>query len=230
MPSSCDERCLKASGSSCDCECGGANHGGFTKAVDYSNRSPVSGLTDSALQKEKKQLQNRFFKMETFSQKNPLDAGELAEVHKEMNGVEGRLSKIQAEQDKRSGRDKLKVSGSSVGEQEKRLYSDVERLTREVEEKPVAAMVTEATVVLAWKPKHKNESGWSTSLQLPRSALPDYSKHSDDEGAAKVTFSDRERIAKNLKNVFPNVVLWKPGDDHRTVSNEFHSKYTQVRG
>ncbi len=59
VPTFCDDRCTNAKGKSCNCECGGANHGGFTKAVDYGSRPDPKALTDKGIKDEIRQLKKR---------------------------------------------------------------------------------------------------------------------------------------------------------------------------
>jgi hypothetical protein len=95
MPSSCDERCTKASGSSCDCQCGGQNHGAFSSggsgelhAIDRSEAENVLTMTRKELNRELNLLH---------AQRGRLDKVDSAQREKEEISIIKRKAEIENE-------------------------------------------------------------------------------------------------------------------------------------
>lgn len=117
MASFCDERCTNATGSSCDCECGGANHGGLVPAVggvmqddgivdglsaiDRSGRDRPLTLSDKEIRDEIRALQKQTARLKDFDDK--------AEKDKEATSIEKRYSELLAEQKRRE------MGGAHIG-------------------------------------------------------------------------------------------------------------------
>ncbi len=104
MGSFCDDRCTNASGSSCDCECGGANHGGFSKAVDRSEYPNPLTLDDRELKREAAVLGNRKATVQDEIKKHGHGtSGEpvVEELYKELASLNGREKAVAQEQNRR---------------------------------------------------------------------------------------------------------------------------------
>lgn len=106
MASFCDSRCSGASGSSCDCQCLGRNHGASSRgdkleAIDRSGSPSPSSLTDSQIERELFVLKNQAYRVEQ-GEFYPLEAT------KEAESIEKRKAELDVEADKRSGRDKTR--------------------------------------------------------------------------------------------------------------------------
>lgn len=115
MGSFCDDRCTNASGNSCDCECGGQNHGAFAKAgtaavggspsggsevlfaSDRSEREVPLVLSDRELKSEIRSLQAQAHRLA--EQKDKYST--RAEAAAEGTSIEKRYSELLAEQKRR---------------------------------------------------------------------------------------------------------------------------------
>ena len=123
MTSFCDDRCTNAKGESCDCECGGANHGGFTKAVDRSGHENPLILSDKELQREYRDLEKRldFVADQIDKVEDQVDSATsdpsvslpdeatADELRKEQKSVEARLYALEQEKERRE------LGGPEVG-------------------------------------------------------------------------------------------------------------------
>lgn len=115
MPSFCDSRCTGASGKSCDCECGGANHGASKQgktltAIDRTGHDSPSSLTDAQIKREVKVLKDQAERAVT--------SGEMTttEIEKELKSIHTRSEELLNESDKRSGKDKVKEARAALGQ------------------------------------------------------------------------------------------------------------------
>ena len=133
MASRCDIRCTNATGKSCDCECGGANHGGYTTAIDHTSRSHPGGLEDGEIQDELRYMEKRSEFLTGELRRNDPSApnGKTArEMEKELASMDKRYDALEKETDKRSGKDKVKAARAEMSE--KVLKSgDVQKLEDE---------------------------------------------------------------------------------------------------
>lgn len=99
MASFCDDRCTNATGKSCDCECGGANHGGFTKAVDRSEHENPLTLSDRELKNEIRALEKR---LDFLNSVEPTTDKDLAEERrKEDKSASDRITALHEEDTRR---------------------------------------------------------------------------------------------------------------------------------
>lgn len=90
----CDDRCTNASGKSCDCECGGANHGGSSlSAIDRTGHDSVVSLDDRELRREEKVLQSQAARL----RENKDKFVSKDEVAKEADSIQKRAEEIRAE-------------------------------------------------------------------------------------------------------------------------------------
>lgn len=130
MSSFCDSRCTGASGKSCDCECGGTNHGGrkagkTLKAIDRSHNPNPNNMKADDIDEELSALTAQA------ERANEPGLFSEAEKDKELESIDDRRDQLEFEQDRRSGKDKVREARAAMSGEKVLKPSDVQKLEDE---------------------------------------------------------------------------------------------------